>query len=85
MIQAMGGLMSVTGEPDGAPMKVGVALTDILTGLYASNAIQAALLYRHRTGLGQHIDMALLDVQVATMANQASYSQMQCAHQVHPN
>ena len=71
MIQAMGGLMSVTGEPDGAPMKVGVALTDILTGLYASNAIQAALLYRHRTGLGQHIDMALLDVQVATMANQA--------------
>jgi len=71
MIQAMGGLMSVTGESDGSPMKVGVALTDILTGLYAANAIQAALLYRYRTGLGQYIDMALLDVQVATMANQA--------------
>lgn len=71
MIQAMGGLMSVTGEPDGAPMKVGVAVTDILTGLYASNAIQAALLYRHRSGLGQYIDLALLDVQVAAMANQA--------------
>ncbi|MFQ3292798.1 CaiB/BaiF CoA transferase family protein, partial [Reinekea sp.] len=71
MIQAMGGLMSVTGEPDGSPMKSGVALTDILTGLYASNAIQAALLYRYRTGAGQHIDMALLDVQVAAMANQA--------------
>lgn len=71
LIQAMGGLMSVTGEPDGSPMKVGVALTDVLTGLYAANAIQAALLYRYRTGQGQYIDMALLDVQVATMANQA--------------
>lgn len=71
MIQAMGGLMSVTGEPEGSPMKSGVALTDILTGLYASNAIQAALLYRYRTGMGQHIDIALLDVQVAAMANQA--------------
>lgn len=71
MIQAMGGLMSVTGEADGSPMKAGVALADILTGLYAANAIQAALLYRHRTGVGQHIDMALLDVQVAAMANQA--------------
>ncbi|WP_368055000.1 CaiB/BaiF CoA transferase family protein [Saccharospirillum sp.] len=71
MIQGMGGLMSVTGEPDGTPMKVGVALTDILTGLYAANAVQAALHYRARTGLGQHIDLALLDVQVATMANQA--------------
>ena len=71
LIQAMGGLMSVTGEPDGQPMKVGVALTDVLTGLYAANAIQAALLYRYRTGRGQYIDMALLDVQVAAMANQA--------------
>ncbi|MHA7879820.1 MAG: CaiB/BaiF CoA transferase family protein [Saccharospirillum sp.] len=70
MIQAMGGLMSITGEPDGTPMKVGVALADILTGLYAANAIQAALHYRHRTGLGQHIDLALLDVQVACLANQ---------------
>lgn len=71
MIQAMGGLMSVTGEPDGQPMKVGVALADVMTGLYASNAIQAALLHRTETGVGQHIDLALLDVQVATLANQA--------------
>ncbi|MDF2178005.1 CaiB/BaiF CoA-transferase family protein [Aliiglaciecola sp. CAU 1673] len=71
MIQAIGGLMSVTGEPEGSPMKAGVALTDILTGLYAANAIQAALLYRQQSGLGQHIDLALLDVQVACLANQA--------------
>ncbi len=71
MIQAMGGLMSVTGEPEGMPMKVGVALADIMTGLYASNAIQAALLHRAETGVGQYIDLALLDVQVATLANQA--------------
>ncbi len=71
MIQAMGGLMSVTGEPDGNPMKVGVALADVMTGLYACNAIQAALLYRERHGVGQHIDLGLLDVQVATLANQA--------------
>jgi crotonobetainyl-CoA:carnitine CoA-transferase CaiB-like acyl-CoA transferase len=76
LIQGMGGLMSVTGRPDGepggGPQKVGVALTDILTGLYACNAIQAALIERTRSGLGQHIDMALLDVQIACMANQAS-------------
>ena len=71
IIQAMGGLMSVTGEPDGQPMKVGVALVDVMTGLYACNAIQAALLHRRETGVGQYIDMALLDVQVATLANQA--------------
>ncbi|MEQ4616612.1 MAG: CaiB/BaiF CoA-transferase family protein [Corticimicrobacter sp.] len=75
MIQAMGGLMSLTGRPDGepggGPMKAGVALTDILTGLYASNAILAALAWRERSGEGQHIDMALLDVQVASLANQA--------------
>ncbi|WP_299200555.1 CaiB/BaiF CoA-transferase family protein [uncultured Amphritea sp.] len=71
MIQAMGGLMSVTGDPDGQPMKVGVALVDVMTGLYACNAIQAALLHRNESGIGQHIDMALLDVQVATLANQA--------------
>jgi crotonobetainyl-CoA:carnitine CoA-transferase CaiB-like acyl-CoA transferase len=74
LIQGMGGLMSVTGQPDGAPgagpAKVGVALTDILTGLYASNAILAALQVRERTGRGQHIDLALLDVQVACLANQ---------------
>ena len=79
LIQGMGGLMSLTGRPDdapgGGPMKVGVALTDILTGLYASNAILAALAHRDRNGFrageGQHIDLALLDVQVACLANQA--------------
>jgi crotonobetainyl-CoA:carnitine CoA-transferase CaiB-like acyl-CoA transferase len=71
MIQAMGGLMSVTGTPEGEPMKVGVALTDVMTGLYAANAIQAALIHQLRTGEGQYIDLALLDVQVATLANQA--------------
>ena len=78
LIQGMGGLMSVTGEPDdpekgtGSPMKVGVAVTDLFTGLYASNAIQAALIERQSSGLGQYIDLALLDVQAATLANQAS-------------
>ena len=78
LIQGMGGLMSVTGEPDdhekgtGSPTKVGVAVTDLFTGLYASNAIQAALVERQTSGLGQYIDLALLDVQVATLANQAS-------------
>ncbi len=71
MIQAMGGMMSVTGEADGLPMKIGVALADVLTGLYAANAIQAALIHQQKTGAGQYIDMALLDVQVATLANQA--------------
>jgi crotonobetainyl-CoA:carnitine CoA-transferase CaiB-like acyl-CoA transferase len=71
MIQAMGGLMSVTGESDEEPMKVGVALADVMTGLYASNAIQAALIHQLRSGKGQYIDLALLDVQVATLANQA--------------
>jgi crotonobetainyl-CoA:carnitine CoA-transferase CaiB-like acyl-CoA transferase len=69
MIQAMGGLMSVTGEP-GAPMKVGVAITDLLTGMYAATAVLAALAHRDRSGRGQWIDLALLDVQVATLANQ---------------
>ncbi|WP_339671284.1 CaiB/BaiF CoA-transferase family protein [Dasania marina] len=72
MIQGMGGLMSITGEPEGGPLKVGVAVTDIFTGLYATIAIQGALLERQRSGLGQHIDMALLDSQVAMLANQAS-------------
>jgi crotonobetainyl-CoA:carnitine CoA-transferase CaiB-like acyl-CoA transferase len=75
LLQAMGGLMSVTGEPDGVagggPMKVGVALTDLLTGMYASTAILAALAHRDRTGEGQHVDLSLLDVQVAALANQA--------------
>jgi crotonobetainyl-CoA:carnitine CoA-transferase CaiB-like acyl-CoA transferase len=63
--------MSVTGEPDGQPQKVGVAVTDIFTGLYASNAILAALHLRARTGQGQHIDMSLMDSATAVMANQA--------------
>ena len=76
MIQAMGGLMSVTGQPDGAPgaepMKVGVAVVDLATGLYASNAILAALLHARATGQGQHVDIALFDVQAAMLANQAT-------------
>jgi crotonobetainyl-CoA:carnitine CoA-transferase CaiB-like acyl-CoA transferase len=71
MIQAMGGMMSVTGEADGEPQKIGVALADVTTGLYAANAIQAALIHQLKSGQGQYIDMALLDVQVATLANQA--------------
>ncbi|HEV7367564.1 CaiB/BaiF CoA-transferase family protein [Arenibaculum sp.] len=72
MIQGMAGLMSVTGEPDGEPQKVGVALADILTGMYSGVAVLAALAHRERTGEGQHVDMALLDVMVASMANQAT-------------
>ena len=71
MIQAMGGLMSLTGEPDGMPMKTGVAITDVMTGLYATVGVLAALQARAHTGRGQHVDLALLDVQVATLANQA--------------
>ena len=71
IIQGMAGLMSVTGEPDGQPQKVGVAVTDIFTGVYAATAILAALVQRGRTGQGQHIDMSLMDVAVSTMANQA--------------
>jgi crotonobetainyl-CoA:carnitine CoA-transferase CaiB-like acyl-CoA transferase len=71
LVQGMGGLMSLTGEPDGAPTKVGVAITDIFTGMYAATAVLAALAHRERSGRGQHVDLALLDVQVATLANQA--------------
>lgn len=74
IIQGMGGLMSVTGErddlPGGGPQKVGVAVADLMTGMYATIAILAALAHRDRTGEGQHIDMALLDTQVAMLANQ---------------
>lgn len=70
--QAMGGLMSLTGEPDGAPMKAGVALTDIMTGLYACSGILAALIQRQSTGHGQHVTTCLFDVQIAALANQAS-------------
>ena len=71
IIQGMAGLMSVTGEAGGQPQKVGVAVTDIFTGLYAANAILAALHLRRTTGRGQHIDMSLMDSAVAIMANQA--------------
>jgi len=76
LIQGMSGLMSVTGRPDdepgGGPMKVGIQISDLVTGLYASISILAALAHRDRTGEGQHIDMALLDTQVSLLANQAS-------------
>ena len=76
MIQGMGGLMSVTGQPQGTPgggpVKVGVALADVMTGLYATIAILAALAHRDQSGTGQYIDLALLDVQVAALANQAT-------------
>jgi crotonobetainyl-CoA:carnitine CoA-transferase CaiB-like acyl-CoA transferase len=71
IIQGMGGAMSLTGEPDGAPQKSGIAYADLFTGLYASVAILAALRERDRSGRGAHIDMALLDTQVAVLANQA--------------
>ena len=71
IIQGMSGLMSVTGPADGQPQKVGVAVTDIFTGVYAATAILAALVQRGRTGEGQQIDMALLDVATSVMANQA--------------
>ncbi len=74
LVQGLGGMMSLTGRKDGdegaGPMKTGVALTDILTGLYATTSILAALAYRDASGTGQHIDLALLDVQVACLANQ---------------
>lgn len=76
LIQGMGGLMSLTGRADGTegagPLKVGVALTDIMTGLYATVAVLAALKHREQCGEGQHIDLALLDVQIASLANQAA-------------
>ena len=71
MIQGMGGIMDLTGDPDGEPQKIGVAFADIFTGVYASTAILAALRGREISGRGCHIDMALLDTQVAVLANQA--------------
>ena len=70
-LSAMGGIMSLTGEPSGEPQKIGVAFADIFTGVYGVIAVQAALAQRERTGLGQHVDMALLDVMVGVLANQA--------------
>jgi len=76
MIQGLGGLMSITGErddlPGGGPQKAGVAVTDIITGMYATVAVLAALQERHRSGLGQHLDIALFDSHVAMLANQNS-------------
>ena len=71
MIQGMGGIMDVTGTPEGEPTKIGVAFADIFTGVYAVVGIQAALAAREKTGRGQHVDMALLDTQVGVLANQA--------------
>ena len=71
MIQGMGGIMDLTGEPDGAPQKMGVAFADIFTGTYGTIAVLAALTQRERTGVGQHIDMSLLDSMVGVLANQS--------------
>ncbi|GAB4359576.1 MAG: CaiB/BaiF CoA-transferase family protein [Oricola sp.] len=71
LIQGMGGIMDLTGEPDGEPQKVGVAFADIFTGLYGVIAIQAALAERAATGRGKHVDMALLDCMTGVLANQA--------------
>lgn len=71
LLQGMSGLMSITGEPSRQPQKVGVAVTDVVTGLYSAIGILAAVEQRHRTGLGQHIDMSLLDCSTALLANQA--------------
>ncbi|WP_108789120.1 CoA transferase [Erythrobacter sp. Alg231-14] len=77
VIQGMSGFMSITGEPDGVPVKMGISISDLTTGVYAANGIQAALLQRERSGpmqgRGQHVDIALLDCSVALLANQASY------------
>ena len=71
LLQGMSGLMSITGEPEGQPQKVGVAITDVVTGLYGTIGILAAVEQRHSTGRGQHIDMSLLDCATAVLANQA--------------
>jgi crotonobetainyl-CoA:carnitine CoA-transferase CaiB-like acyl-CoA transferase len=71
LVQGMGGIMSLTGEPEGEPLKTAVAFADVFTGLYAANAILAALQGRTGTGRGCHIDMALLDTQVSVLGNQA--------------
>ncbi len=70
LAQAAGGIMSLTGEPDGEPMKVGVGIADIMCGMYAANAVQAALIHRMRTGEGQHVDVALLDSQISWLVNE---------------
>ena len=71
--QGMSGLMSLTGEPDGYPVKMGISISDLSTGVWAANGIQAALLMRARTGKGQQVDMSLMDCSVGLLANQATY------------
>ena len=73
LAQALGGVMSVTGPADGVPTRIGVAIADLLTGLYAANAVMAALYHRARGGAGQHIDLSLLDAQIAGLANVGQY------------
>ncbi|MEM6826587.1 MAG: CoA transferase [Pseudomonadota bacterium] len=73
VIQGMSGFMSITGEPDGDPVKMGISISDLSTGIWAANGIQAALLMRARTGKGQHVDMSLMDGSVGLLANQAAY------------
>ena len=70
LVQAMGGVMSLTGEPDGEPMKVGVSIADLTAGMYATVSILAALRHRDKTNQGQHLDISMLDAHVAWLANQ---------------
>ncbi|MEM1194751.1 MAG: CoA transferase [Pseudomonadota bacterium] len=73
VIQGMSGFMSLTGEPDGAPVKMGISISDLSTGIWAANGIQAALLMRARTGRGQQVDISLMDCSIALLSNQATY------------
>ncbi|MEL6487338.1 MAG: CoA transferase [Pseudomonadota bacterium] len=73
VVQGMSGFMSLTGEPEGAPVKMGISISDLSTGVWAANGIQAALLMRERTGAGQHVDMSLMDCSIALLSNQATY------------
>lgn len=73
VVQGMSGFMSLTGDPEGYPVKMGISISDLSTGVWAANGIQAALLQRVRTGTGQHVDMSLMDSSVALLANQATY------------
>jgi len=73
VIQGMSGFMSLTGEPEGTPVKMGISISDLATGVWAVNGIQAALLMRERTGRGQHVDMSLMDCSIALLSNQATY------------
>jgi crotonobetainyl-CoA:carnitine CoA-transferase CaiB-like acyl-CoA transferase len=73
VVQGMSGFMSLTGEPDGHPVKMGISISDLATGVWAANGIQAALLMRARTGKGQQVDISLMDSSVALLSNQATY------------